>query len=263
MKYSLSCRQTNEYLKQADEIKFQYRDHKAIPDFFEKYPEARIDLALPYFMEEREIDWDAIKMYWGLSQQKFILGVVSAEDIDQAKKIGIPMYHRAPVHSFQELRDMSNCGIEGVYLGAPLFFQMDKVKRNFPDMKVRAVANVALPEGSLSPNSGVCGLWIRPEDVPTYEEYVHLIEFTAEKQPEQALFRIYALQHKWQGDMNMIIQDLNHPAVNRMIPPTLAESRIHCGQRCMENDICHLCQRTLDLANPDLIRKVLEKQSDT
>jgi hypothetical protein len=261
LKYSLSCRQTDEYLKQADEIKFQYRDHKAIPDFIEKYPSARIDIALPYYDNEA-IDWDAIRMYYGLAKKNLIIGVVSTEHINQAIKIGVDMYHRVPVHSFQELNDLQSAGIGEVYLGSPLFFQLDKVARYYPNMKIRAIANVALQEGSISYNDGVRGTWIRPEDVPTYEPYIQVIEFLAEKQPEQALFRIYALQHKWQGDMKMIISDLDNPAVNRMVPPTLAESRIHCGQRCMENGICHLCERTLDLANPDKWKEYLANTED-
>ena len=61
----------------------------------------------------------------------------------------------------------------------------------------------------------------------------------------------------------MLVKDLDHPAVNRMIPPTLAEARISCGQKCMENGICHLCERTLNLANPELLRSYLESSEQS
>ena len=38
MKFCLRNRQIGEYLQKADEIKMEYRDHKSIPDEFEKYP---------------------------------------------------------------------------------------------------------------------------------------------------------------------------------------------------------------------------------
>ena len=40
MKFSMSSRQTAEYLQKADEIKVQWRDRNIIPDLFEKYPDA-------------------------------------------------------------------------------------------------------------------------------------------------------------------------------------------------------------------------------
>lgn len=264
MKYSLSSRQTAEYLKQADEIKVQYRDRRIIPDLIEKYPQARIDLALPYvFTDEEPIDWNEIDMYNKLAQGNFIIGVVTTPQIKEAKRLGLTKYHRSPLHSFQEIKDMRDAGMDEMYLAAPVFFQLDKVARYYPEMKIRAVANVALPEGSLSYNNGVRGTWIRPEDVPTYDPYISVIEFQAEQKPEQAMFRIYAQQHNWSRELNYIVKDLDHPAMNRMIPPTLAEARIKCGQRCMESGHCHLCERLLDLANPDLIRQILDAKEQS
>lgn len=192
-----------------------------------------------------------------------IIGIVNGYQLQEAKNLKIPVYHRVPLHSFQELRDLELSGVSEVILGAPLFFQLDKIKRNFPNVKVRAIANVALLEGSMSYNDGICGTWIRPEDVPTYEPYVEVIEFYDELSAERALYRIYAEQKEWRGDINAIIKDIDHVAVNRMIPPTLAESRISCGQRCMENGVCHLCKRTFDLANADMWHTYLTKMENT
>lgn len=264
LKYSLSSRQEATYLKLADEIRVQYRDRRIIPELVEKYSQARINLEFPYvFDEETPIDWNEIHNYYVLSRTNFIVGVVSTEQIKHCKEKGYPMYHRTHVHSFQELRDMVNAGMSEVYLGAPVFFCMDSVKRNFPGIKVRAVANVALPEGSLSYNDGTCGTWIRPEDVYLYEPYVDTIDFYGNQKEEQALYRIYARMHEWSRELRWLVADLNHDAMNRMIPPTLAETRLNCGQRCMENDHCHICRRLLDLANPDLIREVLEAQEQS
>lgn len=263
MKYSLSSRQPAEYLKKADEITVEYRDHKIIPDLAEKYPNARINLRLPY-SQDVEIDWKEINTNYILCHKNMIIGVVNDASRRAAHEIGADTYHRAPIHTFQELQDMRTAGMAEVILGAPLFFQLDKIQRYFPTLKIRAVANVSLLEGSMTYNNGVCGTWIRPEDVPLYEKYgVDVIEFFGELTPCQALYRIYAEQKKWPGDINMIIQDLDHPAVNRMIPPTLAEARISCGQKCMENGICHLCQRTLDLANPDMWKNYLDAMENS
>ena len=264
LKYSLSSRQTAEYLEQADEIRFEYRDRKAIPDFIAKYPTARINLVLSYdSSSETEIDWNEIYVNAKLAHDRFIVGIVNGTQLAAAREKGVHFYHRAPLYTFQELRDLYFAGANEVILGAPLFFQLDKISRYYPAFSIRAVANVALPEGSMSPNDGVCGTWIRPEDVPLYEQYVDTIEFFGEQTVEQALFRIYALQHRWSGELKQIVKDLDHDATNRMIPPTLAEARISCGQKCMMNNVCHLCHRTLDLAKPEMWSNYLKETENT
>ena len=259
MKYSLSSRQTAEYLKKADEIKVEYRDRDIIPDLAEKYPNARINLLPPE--KDQAIDWKEIKNYQILSRNNFLFGITQYTDIGPANDNGVNIYYRFPVTSFQELEDVKQAGMRCVILGAPLFFKMDAVSKF--DIPVRAIANVAHPEGSFTLLDGPTGTWIRPEDVETYDQYIETIEFFGGQKEEQALYRIYAEQHKWSSELNMMVKDLNHSAVNRMIPPTLAESRLNCGQRCKETGRCHLCQRVLDLANPDLLRQYLEETENT
>ena len=232
-----------------------------IYDLVEKYPNKKINLVLP--LEDVDINWKRIRELSILSRGNLIIGVINSAQAMEAKKLDIVFYHRAFLHSFQELNDLRQAGAEYVYLGAPLFFQLDKVQRYYPTLKVRVLANVALPEGSMSYNNGVCGTWIRPEDVATYEPYIDTIEFADELSAERALYRIYAEQHKWGSTLNSIIKDIQHDALNRMIPPTLAEVRISCGQRCMENGHCHLCQRTFDLANAELLNNYLASQEQS
>lgn len=260
MNYSLSNRQPAEYLRKADEIAVEYRDIKALADYIDKYPGKKFNLILP--IENIEINWDEIVTCYELSRHNFVIGIINGSQMREAKNREIPFYHRAMLHSFHELRDLSEAGASEVYLGAPLFFQLDRVKQNFPDIKIRAIANSALPEGSMAPNNGVCGTWIRPEDVNQYDEYIDTIEFYGEHQAVQALYRIYAEKHAWSGKLCDLVKDLNHNAVNRMVPPTLAEARITCGQRCQENNHCHLCQRLLDLADPEKWKNYLASQSD-
>lgn len=258
MKFSISSRQSFEYLRRADEITVEYNDREIIIDLVEKYPEASINLVLPY-QQDAHINWKEIEQFCKMSRSGFILGVINSVQLAEALKLNIPVYHRALIHTFEELRGLSEAGVSEAILGAPLFFQLDKVKQNFPNLKLRAIANVALPEGSASQDSGVCGIWIRPEDVSVYEPYITTLGFVAEHRAEQALFRIYSERKSWGGELRLLVKDLNHPAINNLILPELAEKRISCGQRCKENGICHLCPRILDLANADKLRDYLAK----
>lgn len=125
---------------------------------------------------------------------------------------------------------------------------------------IRAVPNVAY-YATLPFDNGVIGSWIRPEDLYLYEEFISAVEFEdCDIKKEQALFRIYAEQKAWAGDLGMIITNLDYPGVNRMLPSSLTKRRMNCGQRCaMNRSTCRLCYRYLDLADPDKLRPYLRK----
>ena len=70
MKYCVSSRVGKSTLKKANEIKFAYRDRKAIPDYFEEYPEADIILQCSFL---DDVDWEEIKTLNILGRGHFIL----------------------------------------------------------------------------------------------------------------------------------------------------------------------------------------------
>ena len=251
MRYSVSSRQTPEYLRKSDEIKVMFNDRNIIFDLIEKYPGKTINLC-KYYIHQEEIDWKEILNYHKLAQGNFVFGLSYVDDMMECKAQGIKFYYLDYVRTFREARGLKDMGVEFLQIDAPLFFQMDKVQKL--EMRVRATANLSIRELFNYPD-GAPGPWIRPEDVELYEPYIDTIEFArVNLDQERALFRIYAEQHKWPGDLGLIIQDLNHLGVNRMIPSTLTEHRLNCAQKCQENGNCRLCWRMLSLANPDLLR---------
>ena len=75
-------------------------------------------------------------------------------------------------------------------LDAPIFFDMQKASS--VGVPIRVVPNVAYNDG-LDRVDGVCGTWIRPEDIDAYGEYVTAVEFEdCDQKKEQAMYRIYA-----------------------------------------------------------------------
>lgn len=251
MKYSLSSRQTSEYLKKCDEIRVMYNDRNIIFDCIEKYPDKQINLT-KYYIHKEDIDWNEITTFNTLTKGNFIFGVSFIDDLAECKKRNIKCYYLEPIRTFRELRGLKTLNVAYAIIDAPLFFQMDKVKKI--GVPIRVTANLAMRE-LLPYADGVPGPWIRPEDVALYEDYIDIIEFgRTTLEEERALYRIYAEQHKWPGELGMIIKDLNHTGINRMIPTTMTERRLNCGQKCQESDTCHLCWRMLDLADPDLLK---------
>lgn len=253
MKYCLNNSQNQEYLKKADEIKIRYKDRHKIIDFIELYPKATIILDMRGY--DGLVEWDDIKRYKIITQNNFIIALNSLGDASYCKNENIKFYWNFPISTFYDLQAVKNIGAEYALIEAPLTHNIIKAAQ--VGIKLRMVPNVAY-YAFIPRDNGVCGSWIRPEDLYMYEPYLEAIEFEdGDIKKEQALFRIYCEQKKWPGDLGMIITNLNYLGVNRMIPSDLTKKRMTCGQRCQSGGHCKLCYRYLDLANPELLKTYL------
>lgn len=252
MKYCLSNRQSLEYLQKADELKVQYRDREKIIDYIEEYADKTIILDIKNC--EDTINWDEIKRYNIMAKQNFIIALNNLSDISYCKQNNIKFYWNFPITTFYDLQALKDLGAVYALIDSPLV--QDIVNAAKIGIPLRVVPNVAY-YAFIPRDNGVCGSWIRPEDLELYEPYITAIEFEdCNIKKEQALFRIYAEQKSWPGDLGMIITNLNYPGINRMIPSELTKRRMNCGQRCQFNNHCKLCYRYLDLANPDLFQEL-------
>ena len=250
MKCCLNSHQSAEYLKKADELKIKYKDRHKIIDFIENYPDKTIILDMRGY--DGLIAWDDIKRYKIMTKNNFVIALNSLEDISFCKKENIKFYWNFPITTFYDLKALKDLGVEYALIESPLFHNIKEAA--LIGVKLRVVPNVAY-YAFIPRADGVCGSWIRPEDLQLYESYIHIIEFEdCDLKKEQALFRIYMEQKAWSGDLGMLITNLNHLGVNRMIPTELTEKRMSCGQRCQSGNHCKLCYRYLGLANPDLLQ---------
>ena len=249
MKLCVSARQELPYIDWAEEIIFEYKDRKAIPDYIEKYPEKTI--ILQYFDVYEEFDWDEIKRYNALAMGNFIMAISNIFLAENCKQEGIKFYFAYPITSYDELSAALDMGSYYVRLGGPLFFDIEYVHRHFPEAKIRLLPNIAYDDGYERSDLGMAGTWIRPEDIMMYDPYVETVEFynDADLKKEQALIRIYWTERYWPGRLDMIITNLETNAVNRMIPSEVTEHRLNCRQVCRARRSCHICYRALVLAN--------------
>lgn len=260
MKYCLNINQEHQYRKDAQELKVDYKDFKKLPDYFEQYPEAKFVIQI-YLRYGDNINWDKLAEYKILSQDRLILCLGDVRNFDKAKELGIPYYYGFPVNNFYDLNALAALGVCYFRLDAPIFFDLDRVKKL--GIPVRAVANVATLS-DIPKQDTWCAPWVRPEDVEAYEDYIDIIEFEAcDRAKEGALFRIYAKAHEWPGDLDMIITNLVERNVcNRLIYPEDMKSRINCGQRCQSGGGCRLCMRSFLLANEEKVRKYFDKMEE-
>lgn len=243
MKYCVSGRQPMSVLKKADEIKVRYEDKDRILDFIEPLSDKTIILDIP--KEATELNWTLLDMY----AQKLHL-ILCVEDLTLARDCAehkIDFYWAYPITSYYELEGILALNPCYLFLGAPLSFSLNKVygKTKIP---VRLCANLAY-DAYIPRENGICGQWIRPEDIVKYEQYVSAIEFVApELQREQVLLHIYKDNQTWPGNLNLLFTNFNYNVDNRALPEELGEMRMNCGQRCMENGHCHFCTTAVKFA---------------
>lgn len=253
MKVSLNIRQDSKYLAKADEIKCKYKDRKGVFNLIEKYPEATFNIDC----FDISIDWEELKELNYLTKDKLLLGVYLVKDAKKAKEMGIKFYFNYPITSFYQLNALKELDPAYIILGAPLFFQMDRIAEY--GIKVRAVPNVSYSD-TLPRKSGVHGTWIRPEDLEWYEEYIDLIEFEdCDITREQALYRLYIEKKEWKGDVKDLITNFKIDALNRIVESTRLKTRLNCGQRCeMPDGNCRICDATFSLANYEKVKSFAE-----
>lgn len=258
MKYMVSCRQSLAFLKQATEIRVDYKDINRLQDFVTDEWVCQADIVL-YIPKDQLIDWNSFSIYKDVLN--IIIAVEDTDLINEAHKFGYKSFWSYPATTYWELRGLLDLGVDQVLLDAPLYFNLINVKNLCGDVEIRLVANKCI-NGYMKRKNGICGTYIRPEDIPVYEEYVSHIEFdTDDLQKERVLLKIYSEQKYWPGNLNFLLTYLGEDIDNRGLSAIpledgmedefyFAHRRIRCGQRCQENPSkCNFCPNVFKLIN--------------
>ena len=172
MKCCLSAGQSLEYQKKADEIKLPYKNRLDILDYVEHLPNTTIILDLKNCNEK--IDWEEIKRYNVMTRSNLVVALSTLANVNECKKNNIKFYWNYPVTTFYELQALKNLGAEYALIDSPLV--QDIIRAREVGIKLRVVPNVAY-YAFIPREDGVCGSWIRPEDLNLYEPFIDVIEF--------------------------------------------------------------------------------------
>lgn len=243
IKFSVSARQDPATIKKADEIRVLYKDYRYVFDLIKKYKDKPIVIKIP--ANVIDVDWETLKSYVEM-EGNITLALEDLHMMTFAQETGAKYYWAYPITTWFELRNISSLGVSQVLIGAPLYFNLPKVKEK--GKPIRIVANNARG-GELGAGNNICGPYVRPEDLKTYEPYVDTIEFYADTlESEKQLFDIYK-KGEWEGNLFFLIKNLNYNVNNRIIPEEFGEFRLHCDQRCMQHKTCHYCETAFSMAN--------------
>lgn len=253
MKFCLSSRQTEEYLKQADEIRVQHRDYKQIYDLLDKFPNATIILNCENFADEKFMK--ALKEFVVLASNRLILSLFSFNDLESIKEFQIPFYIIHPVQTLEQLRALKELNVCYALLDNQIMHQLHEAK--LIGVPLRAIPNIAHLD-TIPRSNGITGNWIRPEDLEDYSIYIDAIEFGSQpERREQALFRIYKKEHNFPGDLGKIVQDLNEIGENVYINSEWSLRRMNCGLACTTSKNCSLCYDIFKIiSHPELFENL-------
>lgn len=176
-------------------------------------------------------------------------------NFDYCLKEKIPFFFSSAVSEPWVLNSMINLGVCAARITGELAHRLDYL--NSLPIEIRVWANNSGAPFGFNP---LIGGWFRPEDLEKLTA-IDVCEFNVStKREEQALYRIYAEQKEWPGELYMIVKDItNRDIVNRMIPPEFQEKRSNCGMRCQSGGHCHFCETTTYLANPKILKPIKEK----
>jgi hypothetical protein len=250
MKYCLSGRQPLSVLKKCDEVKMQYVDKDRILDYIETLSDKMITLDIPAELKAEDLNWTLFKMY--SEKVNFALCLHDLSLVNSCKEYKIKFYWAYPITSFFELRGIINLEPCYLFLGAPLCFDLPKIKA-LTNIPIRLCPNLAY-DAYIPRENGIYGSWVRPEDIGVYEKFVDMFEFeTDELKREQVLLHIYKDNGNWPGNLNLLFTNFNVNIDNCALPEEVGEVRTSCGQRCMSNGTCTFCLTSVKFA--DIIRK--------
>ena len=251
MKFSMFCGQVDSVLQNAEEIYLRNKDYNMLIDLIDKYPEK------DFVVEADEnTNWKELSAFNQRIQGTIYCCLENIYLCEECKNNNLKFFYAYPVTSFFELKGLQRLGVSYVRLGMPLFFQMSQVMTfNIP---IRITPNKAY-EAYIPRENGVCGQWVRPEDLELYEDY-NIEEPVCEFRPfqtfanpdgdgnpliyEKTLLDIYKNRKTWDGRLKYIIQDIGVDNFNSTIDEDFGQKRLNCGQTCQLNR-CHYCDMAI------------------
>ena len=254
MKYCMSGRQPENVLRKADEIKLELRDWQALPDYIEKYNDKTIILEFTKDVPN-DFNWDLIQAYSEKMEGKFHCALADLSMIEtfSLQQRGIKYYYKYSVQTFFEAAGLADLGVSQLLVGTALMADLPNLRSL--RVPLRAIPNLAY-EPYIKRKNGIIGGWIRPEDVDKYGEFIAVFEFYAPKnlRKEQALYRVYADQKTWPGNLSQLIDYLDFDFDNRLLwdEKHFAQRRMTCGQKCLKGSNCKYCYSQLNIVETHL-----------
>lgn len=257
MNFAIPFRRKFKYLDQ-DNVQFNINyspDIKALNNFITEYGKKhRINL----IMEDIDLEKDIpiIKLLCETFPTYKIVARLPLYDKSLDLKLvenGIPHFYEDAATNWDEFHSFLSLEVTDIIVAEELAFSA-KFLKNFAIKKgvsLRCFCNVC--QTAQIQNASIKSFFIRPEDIPFYEDYYDTCEFFVKKDVTahtlNALYEAYSQEHKWFGKLKEIIIGYQGEEDNRFIIPKFGQMRLNCEKRCLKDESCQFCDRIISLSN--------------
>lgn len=251
MKYCVDYSKGLPIAKEIDELVITFNPgDKSLVDFIELHKEQRIIIFIENNLFLTKENFELFKSLYELYKNIVIKFTHYQEDmIEEILQYNFPFFFGDRVNNWDTLIGLISLGVSDVYVVEELCFEIDKVAEvaHSEGVNIRVFPNVA--QSAWKDSDGITKFFIRPEDVYLYEPYVDVLEFFNSKKRENTLYKIYAIEKKWFGQLNELIIGLNDDIDSRYILPEFALHRIFCGKKCIKTGKCRICHKIKTLSH--------------
>lgn len=168
--------------------------------------------------------------------------------LTDSQEAGIPAFFDIVARDWDTLNGLIDLHVSDIYIGEDLGFDLVQVSSiaKSAGVKLRTFPNIC--QTSWKKTDPLKTFFIRPEDAEFYSKYIDCYEFFTTTQPIATLYRIYAIDKKWFGDLNELIIGFNSSLDSRGVLDTFAEKRVKCRKKCVQGRGCLMCERCAELA---------------
>lgn len=253
MKYAVHYNKAFQFLKEVDEVVFDWEGTDKILDFIPTIlsQEQKAIVSLRNTKADIEDLFPVIMKLKTLHNNLLIqIGLDQAGDIRFFKDNNIDFMFYDYCASIEMYYLMKELGVSDVYVTESLGFCLEDLQEGGDrPIRLRVFPNIAQ---CYSHGKGVIPeitkFWIRPEDTELYENLVDVFEFYG-KEDGTRLSTIYKIYKKcqWLGDLKDIILDLDIDISNTTISPHFGKMRLNCHKKCLYGK-CNICLNIADLA---------------
>lgn len=201
-------------------------------------------------------DWEKLKELNIIWRNNFKLCCWDEEQMMKGIAAGIKTFSAYPVRDYQTFHSFVKLGASDIRVAGALAHDLDYISQF--DINIRVTANLPATPPNIDP---AIGAWFRPEDLYQLEQ-IDICEFRGsafKPAVEEALFRIYKLQHQWPGKLELLSDKLPKDVDNRLLPDDFQVRRTSCHQKCLMGSNCKWCYITTHLANQKVFKDELKK----
>jgi hypothetical protein len=264
MKYCVEYKKQFRYTNDVDELTITFnRNDESLLDFLLAHKNQRIIIEIKNKQDEF-IAYDCIKFFDAAMKKypdlnfAFNLGNYSkTAPRFYALFTNYQFFFADIVTNWDKFNGLLELGVSDIYIAEDICFELDKVAEiaHSKNVQLRVFPNVAQSSWYRTP--ALKKFFIRPEDIPVYEQYIDVCEFYGRDNSIETMFRVYAIDKKWFGKLNELIISFDSEIDSRNILPNFAEKRVKCGKKCAKGRPCRICDAMENLS------AVLEKNDLT